>query len=187
MNSVLEEAGFEKEEITDVLLVGGTTGCLWIRNWLRVYFEKEPDTRLNAHEAVAYGATMMAGKLGFDKYELGQNTNVAKVQDNPLQEYQLSDVTAISLCIKINGDQIEKVIPRNSPVPYQVEKEYETTNDNQQKISIDLLQGEAEAASNNTSLGRFCLENIPKGKAGSQKFNVSFLIDENHTVKVKAT
>ena len=53
MANVLEEAGFDTDEITDVLLVGGSTGCLWIRNWLRDYFDKEPDTRLNADEAVA--------------------------------------------------------------------------------------------------------------------------------------
>jgi len=167
---VLEDAGLDPEDISDVVLVGGSTRVPLVQAELQEHFDKKPHTELNPDEVVAMGAAAQAEML-------------ARGGDN---QAVLLDVTPLSLGIETYGGGCTKLLWRNTPVPVRATEGFTTQVDNQTVVQIHVLQGEREMASDLRSLGRFSLRGIPPMSAGMPRVLVEFFIDANGQLKVTA-
>ena len=193
VESALNEAGYEADEIDEVLLVGGSSRIPWVKTMLRELFDKEPCDDVNADTIVGQGATVMAGILGDPDAEPGSllsqmnQYNEERKVDQKRQTLVLQDVTPLSLGIRCAGDAFDVVVNRNQAIPLQSEaKRYATNKKNQKTISIDVRQGESKQASKNHSLGKFKIKDIPDGEAMAYQFDIIFKMDENNLLKVFA-
>ena len=167
---VLDEAGLDPEDISDVVCVGGSTRTPLVRAELEAFFGKPPHTGLNPDEVVALGAAVQASILTGD----GTSDTV------------LLDVTPLSLGIETYGGGCTKLLWRNSPIPVRATEGFTTHVDNQTAVAIHVLQGEREMAADLRSLGRFVLRGIPPMKAGMPRVLVEFFIDADGLLKVTA-
>lgn len=165
----LEDAGLSEGDVEEVLLVGGMSRMPAIQQSVHDIFGVKPVRAINPDEAIALGACIQGGILG------GQ-----------VQETILLDVTPFSLGIRTRGDRMSVVIPRNTSIPIEETKTYATTEDSQEMVVLEVLQGEDELASNNKSLGTFTLGDLPQRPAGKVKVQVSFEIDSDGIVHVSA-
>ncbi len=165
----LEDAGVSKNEIHEVILVGGTTRTPAIQEAVKDFFGKDPHQGVNPDEVVAIGASIQAAVLAGD-----------------VKDVVLLDVTPLSLGIETLGGVFTKLIDRNTTIPTTKSQVFSTAADNQPSVDVHVLQGEREMASNNRSLGRFVLEGIAPAPRGIPQIEVSFDIDANGIVNVKA-
>ena len=165
----LEDAGVSKNEIHEVILVGGTTRTPAIQEAVKEFFGKDPHQGVNPDEVVAIGASIQAAVLAGD-----------------VKDVLLLDVTPLSLGIETLGGVFTKLIDRNTTIPTTKSQVFSTAADNQPSVDVHVLQGEREMASNNRSLGRFVLEGIAPAPRGIPQIEVSFDIDANGIVNVKA-
>ncbi len=170
----LKDAGLDKSEITDVILVGGQTRMPKVQETVSKIFGKDPRKDVNPDEAVASGAAIQAGVLGGD-----------------VKDVLLLDVTPLSLGIETLGGVMTKLIEKNTTIPTKAQQVFSTAEDNQTAVTIHVLQGEREIASGNKSLGRFDLSDIPPAPRGVPQIEVAFNIDAygilNVSAKDKAT
>lgn len=166
----LEDAGVKKENIDEVILVGGMTRMPMIQKAVEDFFGKKPHVGVNPDEVVAIGAAIQAGQLQGD---LGK-------------DILLLDVTPLSLGLETLGGVMTKLIERNTTIPTSKSQIFSTAADNQPSVEVHVLQGEREMAANNKSLGRFILDGIPPAPRGVPQVEVTFDIDANGILKVSA-
>ena len=165
----LSDAGLSANEVDEVILVGGTTRVPAIQEAVQSFFGKEPSKGVNPDEVVALGAAIQGGVLAGD-----------------VQDVVLLDVTPLSLGIETLGGVCTKLIERNTTIPSSKSQVFSTAADNQTSVEIHVLQGEREMATDNRTLGRFILEGIASAPRGVPQVEVSFDIDANGILNVKA-
>ncbi len=165
----LEDAGLKAQEVDEVILVGGSTRIPVVQQIVRELFQKEPNRGVNPDEVVAMGAAIQGGILGGD-----------------VKNVLLLDVTPLSLGIETLGGVSTRLIERNTTIPTRKSQIFSTAADGQTAVSIHVLQGEREMASQNRTLGRFDLVGIPPAPRGVPQIEVTFDIDANGIVHVSA-
>ena len=165
----LEDSGFSAAEINEVVLVGGMTRMPKIIETVKNFFGKEPNKSVNPDEVVAMGAAIQGGVLQGD-----------------VKDVLLLDVTPLSLGIETLGGVSTKLIEKNTTIPTKKSQVFSTAEDNQPAVSIRVLQGEREMASDNKILGNFELIGLPPAPRGTPQIEVTFDIDANGIVNVSA-
>ena len=170
VKKALEDSGIKKEDIDEVILVGGMTRMPLVQKKVEEFFGKKPNITVNPDEVVAVGAAIQAGQLQGD---LGK-------------EILLLDVTPLSLGIETMGSISTKLINRNTTIPTSKTQIFSTAADSQPSVEIHVLQGEREMAADNKTLGRFMLDGIPPAPRGVPQIEVKFDIDANGILNVSA-
>lgn len=165
----LEASPFKKEEIDEIIMVGGQTRMPKIVEKVKEYFGKEPNKSINPDEVVALGAAIQAGIFQGD-----------------VQDITLVDVIPLSLGIETMGGVNTKLIEKNTHIPTMKSQVFSTAADNQTSTEIHIVQGERALATDNKSLGRFILDGIPPAPRGVPQVEVSFDVDSNGVLKVTA-
>ena len=165
----LEASPFKMNEINEIIMVGGQTRMPAIINAVKNLFGKEPNLSINPDEVVALGAAVQAGVLQGD-----------------VRDVLLLDVIPLSLGIETLGGVATKLIDRNTTIPSSKSQTFSTAADNQTSVEIHITQGERPMASDNKSLGRFILDGIPPAPRGMPQIEVTFDVDVNGILNVKA-
>ncbi len=165
----LEDAGVTKDQIDEVIMVGGMTRMPKVREVVEGFFGSKPHTGVNPDEVVAMGAAIQAGVLQGD-----------------VKDVLLLDVTPLSLGIETLGGVFTRMIDRNTTIPTKKTQVYSTAEDNQNAVTIRVFQGEREMAADNKMLGQFDLVGIPPAPRGVPQVEVTFDIDANGIVNVSA-
>ena len=167
--NVVREAKFELKDIDEIVLVGGQTRMPAIQEGIKNLFGKEANLSINPDEVVAVGAAVQGGILQGD-----------------VKDVLLLDVTPLSLGIETLGGVMTRIVEKNTTVPVARTQVFSTAADNQTSVEIHVLQGEREMAADNKTLGRFILDGIPPSPRGMPQVEVSFDIDANGILSVKA-
>ena len=165
----LRDAGISVNQIDDVLLVGGMTRMPLVQEKVEEIFGKKPHKGVNPDEVVAVGAAIQSGILGGE-----------------VREVILLDVTPMSLGIRVADNRFSPIIPKNTSIPTRSSKRFTTTEDNQEIVTIDVIQGDSDRASENKLLGMFHLTGIPRAAKGMPRIRVTFDIDTDGIVSVSA-
>ena len=169
VRKALKDANLTKNDIDKILLVGGSTRIPKVVDLIKNELGKEPSKGVNPDEVVAMGAAIQGGVL-----------------TGEVEDIVLLDVTPLSLGIETMGNVCTVLIPRNTTIPTSKSQVFSTAVDNQPAVDIHILQGERPMASDNKTLGRFQLNNIPAAPRGVPQIEVTFDIDANGIVNVKA-
>ena len=169
VEKALTDARLEKSDINEVVLVGGSTRIPAIQNLVESLTDKKPNQSVNPDEVVAIGAAIQAGILAGE-----------------IKDILLLDVTPLSLGVETLGGVMTKIIARNTTIPVKKSEMFSTAVDNQTNVEIHILQGERELVSGNKSLGNFRLDGIPKAGRGVPQIDVTFDIDVDGLLSVKA-
>jgi molecular chaperone DnaK len=165
----LKDAGLKVTDIDDVILVGGQTRMPKVIEKVKEFFGKDPRRDVNPDEAVAVGASIQGGVL-----------------QGEVKDVLLLDVSPLSLGIETLGGVMTKLIQKNTTIPTKASQVFSTADDNQNAVTIHVLQGEREMASGNKSLGQFNLSDIPPSPRGMPQIEVTFDIDANGILHVSA-
>jgi len=169
VEKALTDARLDKSSINEVVLVGGSTRIPAIQNLVKSMTGKEPNQSVNPDEVVAIGAAIQAGILAGE-----------------IKDVLLLDVTPLSLGVETLGGVMTKIIARNTTIPTKKSEMFSTAVDNQTNVEIHILQGERELVSDNKSLGNFRLDGIPSAARGVPQIEVTFDIDVDGILSVKA-
>ncbi len=207
LNECVKSSGLKKNEIEEVVLVGGSSRIPKIQEMIKEYFNNKINLSksINPEEAVAYGAAFTAYKFNQKKKKqdnnneinnknnnINENNNNNEINnknnninennnDNDNDDFKISDVIPFSLGVKIEGDLMDKIINKNSRIPIKVEKEYETTEKYQKQIRIQIYEGENKYANKNSFLSEFIFPLTPHKK---NYINVIFEIDEKYSTLI---
>src|SRR5687767_14088428 len=169
VEQAIKDAGLEKGQIDEVVLVGGSTRIPKVQEMVKEFFGKEPNKTVNPDEVVALGAAVQAAVLG------GEKTDIL-----------LLDVTPLTLGIETLGGVMTQMISRNTTIPTRKSEIFSTASDNQTSVEVHVLQGERPMATDNKTLGKFHLVGIPPAPRGVPQVEVTFDIDANGIVNVSA-
>ena len=169
VEQALSDAGLSKNDINEVVLVGGSTRIPAVQQLVKEYTGKEPNQSVNPDEVVAVGAAIQAGVLAGE-----------------VKDIVLLDVTPLTLGIETLGGVMTALVPRNTTIPVSKSQVFSTAENNQTAVDINVLQGERPMASDNKSLGMFRLEGIAPAMRGVPQIEVTFDIDANGIVNVSA-
>jgi molecular chaperone DnaK len=165
----LSDAGLDRRELDAVLLVGGMTRMPKVQEKVREIFGREPERGINPDEVVAIGAAIQASVL-----------------QGEVKDVLLLDVTPLTLGIEIAGSLTEPIIPRNTTIPCRKSKVFTTAADNQDLVRVHILQGERDMAGDNKSLGKLEMQGLPPAPRGVPEIEVTFEIDANGIIQVRA-
>ena len=169
VRQALKDAGLDRSEIDEVILVGGSTRIPAVQEAVKRETGKDPNKSVNPDEVVAMGAAIQGGVISGD-----------------VKDIVLLDVTPLSLGIETMGGVFTKLIDRNTTIPTSKSQVFSTAADNQPAVDVHVLQGEREMAADNKTLGRFQLTDIPAAPRGVPQIEVTFDIDKNGIVNVSA-
>ena len=169
VENALKDAGITKNDINEVVLVGGSTRIPAVQQLVKEYTGKEPNQSVNPDEVVAVGAAVQAGVLAGE-----------------VKDIVLLDVTPLTLGIETMGGVMTPLVPRNTTIPVSKSQVFSTAENNQTAVDINVLQGERPMSSDNKSLGMFRLEGIAPAMRGIPQIEVTFDIDANGIVNVSA-
>src|SRR5207302_2952405 len=164
-----KDAGLSKDDIEEVILVGGMTRMPAVQEMVKAIFGKEGHKGVNPDEVVAIGAAIQGGVLGGE-----------------VKDVLLLDVTPLSLGIETLGGVTTVLIPRNTTIPTKRSEVFSTADDNHTTVEIHVLQGEREMAQDNRTIGKFQLTGIPPAPRGMPQVEVTFDIDANSILHVSA-
>jgi molecular chaperone DnaK len=170
VNTVIDDSGWNPEEIDEVVLVGGSTRMPMIKQLVKTLVPNPPCQSVNPDEVVAIGAAIQGGILSGE-----------------LRDLLLNDVTPLSLGLETVGGLMKVLIPRNTSIPVRQSDVFSTSSSNQSSVEIHIWQGERQMASDNKSLGKFRLSGIPPAPRGVPQVQVAFDIDANGLLEVSAT
>jgi molecular chaperone DnaK len=170
VEEAIRDAQITAKDINQVVLVGGSTRIPAVRNSIQKFINKKPNQTVNPDEVVAIGAALQGGVLA------GEVKNIL-----------LIDVTPLSLGVETFGGITTKIIPKNTTIPIKKSEIFSTAADDQTSVEVHILQGERELANDNKSLGRFTLDDIPKARRSVPQIEVTFEINVNGILSVKAT
>lgn len=169
VETALKDAGVTKDDINEVVLVGGSSRIPAVQQLVKEYTGKEPNQSVNPDEVVAVGAAIQAGVLAGE-----------------VKDIVLLDVTPLTLGIETLGGVMTPLVPRNTTIPVSKSQVFSTAENNQTAVDIHVLQGERPMAKDNKSLGMFRLDGIPPAMRGLPQIEVTFDIDANGIVNVSA-
>ena len=174
IEEALKDAKLKKEEIDDIVLVGGSSKIPKIQEMITIYFGKKPHKDINPDEAIASGAAILGATI------------MKNIDDDKIKNLKIIDITPLSLGIGLGNGEMDVIIPKNTKIPCKKTINYRTIKDNQKKIVLKIYQGEREYSKNNFYLGKCVLYNIPPKPKGDILIHVTFSIDINGVLNVLA-